>query len=303
LAYWGLKPADVMRTVQTGFEGAVVGQVQEGNQVFDVVVVLPAEQRQQPADVLQLPIQTPSGVMLRLQDVAEIQQVSGRYMILHSGAQRLQTVTCNVADRDLVSFFAELKQRVYDEVSFSADIYPEFTGAAVAQAQSREDLMVHSTLAGVAVLLLLYIALQSLRNMSLVLINLPFSLVGGVIAVLFTNGVLSIGSLVGFVTLFGITLRNSIMLVSHFHYLVVEEGLPWDAATAIRGAQERLPSILITALVTALAMLPIAMNSDSPGREVMGPMASIIIGGLISSTVLNLLVLPSIMLRYGRFEK
>jgi len=303
LAYWGLKPADVMRTVQTGFEGAVVGQVQEGNRVFDVVVVLPAKQRQQPSDVLQLPIQTPSGVMIRLKDIAEIQQVSGRYMILHSGAQRLQTVTCNVEDRDLVSFFAELKQRVHEEVNFSADIYPEFTGAAVAQAQSKEDLIVHSTLAGIAVLLLLYVALQSLRNMSLVLINLPFSLVGGVIAVLFTNGVLSIGSLVGFVTLFGITLRNSIMLVSHFHYLVVEEGRTWNSETAIRGAQERLPSILITALVTALAMLPIAMNSDSPGREVMGPMASIIIGGLISSTILNLLVLPSIMLRYGKFEK
>ncbi|MDH5358811.1 MAG: efflux RND transporter permease subunit, partial [Gammaproteobacteria bacterium] len=303
LAYWGLRPVDVMRTVQTGFEGSVVGQVHEGNRVFDVVVVLPANQRRQPDDVRNLPIQTPSGVMLRLQDVADVQQVSGRYMILHAGAQRLQTVTCNVSGRDLVSFFAELKKRVREEVAFSADIYPEFTGAAVAQAQSREDLIVHSVLAGVAVLLLLYVALQSLRNMSLVLINLPFSLVGGVIAVLFTNGVLSIGSLVGFVTLFGITLRNSIMLVSHFHYLVVEDGEPWNAATAIRGAQERLPSILITALVTALAMLPIAMNSDSPGREVMGPMASIIIGGLISSTVLNLLVLPSIMLRYGRFEK
>lgn len=303
LAYWGLKPVDVMRTVQTGFGGTVVGQVQEGNHIFDVVVILPVQQRQQPDDVKNLPIQTPSGVMLRLQDVANVQQVSGRYMILHAGAQRLQTVTCNVSGRDLVSFFAELKQRVHDEVEFSADIYPEFTGAAVAQAQSREDLIVHSTLAGVAVLLLLYIALQSLRNMSLVLLNLPFSLVGGVIAVLLTNGVLSIGSLVGFITLFGITLRNSIMLVSHFHYLVVEEGRPWNSETAIRGAQERLPSILITALVTALAMLPIAMNSDSPGREVMGPMASIIIGGLISSTILNLLVLPSVMLRYGRFKK
>jgi Cu/Ag efflux pump CusA len=292
-----------MRTVQTGFEGTVVGQVREGNRVFDVVVVLPAAQRQQPDDVANLPIQTSAGVMLRLKDVATIQQVSGRYMILHAGAQRLQTVTCNVTGRDLTSFFAELKQRVHDEVEFSADIYPEFTGAAVAQAQSREDLLVHSTLAGVGVLLLLYIALQNLRNMSLVLMNLPFSLVGGVIAVLLTNGVLSIGSMVGFVTLFGITLRNSIMLVSHFQYLVQEEGAQWNAETAIRGAKERLPSILITALVTALAMLPIAMNSDSPGREVMGPMASIIIGGLISSTVLNLLVLPSIMLRYGKFEK
>lgn len=303
LAYWGLRPVDVMETVHAGFEGAVVGQINEDNRVFDVVVVLPPSQRQQPEDVLMLPIKTPSGVMLKLKDIAQIQQVSGRHMILHAGAQRLQTVTSNVTGRDVVSFFAELKQRVHDDVEFSAEIYPEFTGAAVAQAQSREDLLVHSTLAGVAVLLLLFIALQSLRNMSLVLINLPFSLVGGVIAVLLTNGVLSIGSLVGFVTLFGITLRNSIMLVSHFQYLVVEEGLPWNAATAIRGAQERLPSILITALVTALAMLPIALNSDNPGREVMGPMASIIIGGLISSTILNLLVLPSIMLRYGRFVK
>jgi CzcA family heavy metal efflux pump len=303
LAYWGLKPLEVMQTVRTGFEGAVVGQVYEGNQVFDVVVVLPAEQRQQPQDVKDLPIKTPDGVMLRLQDVATVQQVSGRYMILHAGAQRLQTVTCNVSGRDLTSFFAELKQRVHEEVEFPADIYPEFTGAAVAQAQSREDLIVHSTLAGIAVLLLLYMALQSLRNMLLVLINLPFSLVGGVVAVLMTGGVLSIGSLVGFVTLFGITLRNAIMLVSHYQHLVVDEGEQWNAETAIRGAQERLPSILITALVTALAMLPIALNSDSPGREIMGPMASIIIGGLISSTVLNLVVLPSIMLRYGRFNK
>lgn len=303
LAYWGLKPVDVMSVVQTGFEGTVVGQIQEENRVFDVVVVLPAEQRQQPSDVRMLPITTPSGVRLHLQDIADIKQVSGRYMILHAGAQRLQTVTCNVAGRDLTSFFADLKQQVHNKVSFSADIYPEFTGAAVAQAQSREDLIVHSSLAGIAVLLLLYMALQSMRNMTLVLVNLPFSLVGGVIAVLLTNGVLSIGSLVGFITLFGITLRNSIMLVSHYHYLVVEEGRPWNAQTAIQGAQERLPSILITALVTALAMLPIAMNADSPGREVMGPMASIIIGGLITSTALNLLVLPSIMLRYGKFYK
>ncbi|WP_417499120.1 efflux RND transporter permease subunit [Methylophaga sp.] len=302
LAYWGLRPAEVMQAVRTGFDGAVVGQVYEGNQVFEVVVVLPEELRKQPQQLRALPIQTPEGVMLRLQDIAVIQQVSGRHMIQHRGSQRLQTVTANVTDRDLSSFFAELKQRVHDEVAFTADIYPEFTGAAVAQAQSREDLIVHSTLAGLAVLLLLYVALQSFRNMILVLINLPFSLVGGVLAVVLTNGVLSIGSLVGFVTLFGITLRNAIMLVSHYQYMVTEEGAAWNLDTAIRGAQERLPSILITALVTALAMLPIAINSDSPGREIMGPMASIIIGGLISSTVLNLLVLPSVMLRYGRFK-
>jgi CzcA family heavy metal efflux pump len=303
LAYWGLKPVEVMNTVKTAFEGWKVGQAYQENMVFDVVVVLAAEKRKHIQDVRDLPIRTPSGMMLRLQDVAEIEQKTGRHMILHAGAQRLQTVTCNVVDRDLNSFFKELKQQVHDKVQFPADIYPEFTGAAVAQAKSREDLIVHSSLAGFAVLLLLYMALNSLRNLILVLLNLPFSLVGGVIAVLLTGGVLSIGSLVGFVTLFGITLRNSIMLVSHYQYLVVDEGEPWNLDTALRGAKERLPSILITALVTALAMLPIAMNSDSPGREIMGPMASIIIGGLISSTILNLLVLPSIMLRYGKFTK
>lgn len=303
LAFWGLSPKLVMDTLKTAYDGTAVGQVYEGNQVFDVVVVVPETLRQQPRHVRELPIRAADGFMLRLEDVATVKQVSGRHAILHRDAQRLQTVTCNVADRDLTSFFNELRERVHAEVEFSADIYPEFTGAAIAQAQSREDLIVHSSLAGIAVLLLLYLALRSVRNVALVLINLPFSLVGGVIAVLITNGVLSIGSMVGFVTLFGITLRNSIMLVSHFQYLVVEEGAKWNLDTAIRGAQERLPSILITALVTSLAMLPIAVNSDNPGREIMGPMASIIIGGLVSSTILNLLVLPSVMLRYGRFEK
>lgn len=303
LAFWGLTPKQVMNTLKTAYDGVAVGQVHEGNQVFDVVVIVPEALRQQPRHVRELPIRAADGVMLSLQDVATIQQVSGRHAILHRDAQRLQTVTCNVSGRDLTSFFDELRERVHKEVDFSADIYPEFTGAAIAQAQSREDLIVHSSLAGIAVLLLLFLALRSVRNVSLVLINLPFSLVGGVIAVLVTNGVLSIGSMVGFVTLFGITLRNSIMLVSHYQYLVVEEGHTWDLDTAIRGAQERLPSILITALVTALAMLPIAVNSDNPGREIMGPMAAIIIGGLISSTILNLLILPSVMLRYGKFTK
>jgi len=121
--------------------------------------------------------------------------------------------------------------------------------------------------------------------------------------VFLTGGMISVGSMVGFVTLFGITVRNSIMLISHFRYLVESEGQEWNLATAIQGAQERLPSILMTALVTALAMLPIAFNSDNPGREIMGPMAGIIIGGLASSTILNLLNMPTVMVRFGRFDR
>jgi len=153
------------------------------------------------------------------------------------------------------------------------------------------------------VLIFIYIALGSVRHVALTLLNLPFALLGGVAAVVLTDASLSVGSFVGFVTLFGITVRNCIMLISHYRHLIVHEGQVWSAATALRGAQERLPSILMTALVTALAMLPVAFDSDNPGREIMGPMAAIIIGGLASSTMLNLLLLPAILLRYGRFGR
>ncbi|HQT26975.1 MAG TPA: efflux RND transporter permease subunit, partial [Burkholderiales bacterium] len=140
------------------------------------------------------------------------------------------------------------------------------------------------------------------RNLILIFINLPFALIGGVLAVLLSDTGLSVGSLVGFITLFGITLRNSIMMLSHYEHLVAEAGLNWEPETALRGAQERLAPILMTALVTALGLLPLALGSNAPGREIEGPMAIVILGGLFTSTALNLLLLPSLALRYGRFE-
>ncbi len=151
--------------------------------------------------------------------------------------------------------------------------------------------------------LLLAIVFRSGRSLLLVLVNLPFALVGGVLAVFATGGLLSIGSLVGFVTLFGITTRNSILMISHFEHLVHEEGFAWGLDTAIRGASERLLPILMTALVTALGLLPLAIGTGEAGREIEGPMAIVILGGLVTSTVLNLLVLPTLALRYGRFAK
>jgi CzcA family heavy metal efflux pump len=301
LASWGLRPMQVIDAMQVAYEGRVVGRSYQDERVIDVAVVLDPEERQRPGDVAELPLRTPDGVLVPLGRIADIRETAGRYNILHRGAQRVQTVTCNVAERDLGEFMKELEKRVLDQVSFSTRVFPEFTGAGVERARAREDLVVHSLLAGVGVLVLVYVAIGSVRNVMLMLLNLPFSLVGGVVAALVTGGTMSVGSMVGFVTLFGITVRNSIMLVSHYRYLVEVDGLPWNMDTAVRGAQERLPSILMTALVTALAMLPIAVDSDNAGREIMGPMAAIIIGGLVSSTVLNLLVLPSVILHYGRF--
>ena len=152
-------------------------------------------------------------------------------------------------------------------------------------------------------MLLLSVVMGNYRNLLLVLANLPFALVGGVLAAWTTGGNVSLGSLVGFVTLFGMTLRNSIMMISHYEHLVAAEGMTWGLNAALRGASERLAPILMTALVTGLGLLPLAIGSGDPGREIEGPMAIVILGGLLTSTSLNLLVLPTLALRYGRFEK
>lgn len=303
LATWGLQPDEVMQAVQIAFEGEAVGKINKGNRVFDVTVISREENRRKPEDVRKLPIRTASGNIIALENVADIQQTGGRYNILHQGAQRVQSVTAHVKDSDLESLMTELKRRVIAEIEFPTGTYPEFTGALVERAQARNELIIYSLLSGIGVLLLIYIAIGSFRNMLLMLLNVPFALVGGVFAVILTGNLISVGSMVGFVTLFGITVRNSIMLVSHYQHLVEVDNMPWNVHTAIQGANERLPSILMTALVTALAMLPIAFDSDNAGREIMGPMASIIIGGMASSTILNLLIMPTVMLRYGSFRK
>lgn len=302
LASLGLRPVEVMNAIKVAYEGQVVGRINKGNRIYDVAVFLQDDYRQQPQTVGKLPLQTLDGKFITLDQVADITQTGGRYNILHRGAQRVQTVTSHVEGRDLESFMDELRERVLNEVQFPAGTYPEFTGASIERAKAREELTLHATLTGIAVLILIYIAIGGFRNVLLILLNLPFSMVGGVLAVILTGGSISVGSMVGFVTLFGITVRNSIMLISHYKYLVETEGLPWNMDTAIQGAQERLPSITMTALVTALAMLPIAFDSDNPGREIMGPMAGIIIGGLASSTILNLLIMPTVMLHFGRFK-
>ncbi|HYN54210.1 MAG TPA: efflux RND transporter permease subunit [Methylotenera sp.] len=303
LALWGLQPTDVLDNIRIAYESVPITQVYQGSRVIGVSVVLDLEDRDDVQEAGNLPLFNPEGKLLRLRDVADIVQENGRSKILHAGAKRIQTVTANVVDRDIDSFTKELKSKIQNDVVLSNGAYLEFTGAAEANAKSRQALVLQSFLAAVAVFLMLYIAFGRLRNLLLTFANLPFALIGGVLAVLFTGGWISLGSLVGFVTLFGITLRNSIMMVSHYQHLIDTENCVWGLETCIRGASERLPSILMTALVTALGLLPLAAGSGQPGREIEGPMATIIVGGLVTSTILNLLILPTIMLHFGRFEK
>lgn len=303
LLQWGLSSTDVLDTIRASYESMPVAQVYEGSRVVGVSVLLDAASRNNLGKIAKLPIINNEGKLIKLSDIADITQENGRSKILHSGAKRIQTVTANVSGRDIQGFTDEMKLKLQKEVHLSPGNYLAFTGEAEAQAKSREDLIVHSLLATVGIFLMLYIAFGRLRNLLLTFANLPFALIGGVFAVMLTGGWISLGSLVGFVTLFGITLRNSIMLVSHYQHLIDFEGMEWGLETAIQGASERLPSILMTALVTALGLLPLAAGSGQPGREIEGPMATIIVGGLITSTILNLLILPTIMLHFGKFEK
>lgn len=303
VARWGFDPVDVLDSLRVAYSGENVGEVYEGNRVFEVNVILPPEKRGSVDAVRSLPLRAPAGNYVRLSDIADVFESAGRYVILHEGARRVQTITCNVKGRDVASFVADARRAVLAKVSMPSGTYVDFTGAAEAEARSRRDLLVHSAIALAGIALLLSIVMGNARNLMLVAVNLPFALVGGVFAAIATQEPLSVGSMVGFVTLFGITLRNSIMMISHYEHLVGVEGQPWGLDTVIRGATERLVPILMTSLVTALGLLPLAIGRNAPGREIEGAMATIILGGLVTSTALNLLILPTLAHRYGKFGK
>lgn len=309
LTDFGLRPVDVLETIQTAYQGEVVAQVYQQSQTTDVAVMLDAASRRDPEAVGNLALTGASGRRVALREVADVFLTSGRFSILHEGARRRQIVTCNPAGRDVQSFVADARRAIAARVSLPPGMYVEFAGAAAAQRAATHELLLHGAIALVGILLLLSIVLGHWRHLLLVLVNLPLALAGGVLAIYVVGalegpeaGALSMGALVGFVTLFGITTRNAIMLISHYEHLVHHEGQTWNLATAIRGASERLVPILMTASVTALGLLPLALGSGEAGREIEGPMARVILGGLITSTLLNLLVLPLLSHRFARWE-
>ena len=301
LQRWGLNPVEVLDAVSTTYQGNIVGQVYEGDRAFNVIALIDRVNRDDPSSIGTLPIRTPGGTFVPLSQLADIVPSSGRYLVRHEGARRVQTITANVADSDVAGFVAAAKARIAANVKLPAGTYVAFAGTAQAQADARRELLVNTLIAAVGIILLLSVVTRNWRNLLLVLANLPFAMVGGVLAVLLTGGQLSLGALIGFVTLAGITLRNSIMMISHFEHLVAIDGRDWNAATAMEGASDRLVPIVMTSLVTALGLLPLAVGMGDPGREVEGPMAVVILGGLMTSMVLNLLALPTLALAFGRF--
>ena len=302
LVRWGFAPTDVLDVVRSAYAGDTVGQTYQGNQVFNVVLILNAKDRSSVSDIGNLPLRAPDGTLVPLKQVADIYEASGRYQIMHQGGQRMASVTFNVVGASTSAVVQAARDRIASQVKLPAGTYVQFAGSAQAQAQAQSNLILNSIIVGVAIVLLLSIVTRRWQNLLLILVNVPFALVGGVLAVFGTGGLLTLGSMIGFVTVFGITVRNSILIISHYEHLVAVEGMSWELATAIEGAGDRLTPILMTSLVTGLGLLPLAIGSGAPGQEIEGPMAIVILGGLLTSMVLNLLVLPTLALRYGRFE-
>ena len=245
-------------------------------------------------------IETPSGAQVPLGEVAEVTMVPAPNEIKREGASRRIDVTCNVTGRDLGSVAREIEAKVRDTITFDREYHPEFLGEYAARAQSRQRLLALSGFSLIGILLIIYLDFKTVRLTALVFLTLPFALIGGVLGSLMSGGVLSLGSLVGFVTVLGIAARNGIMLVSHYRHLEEEEGMPFGQELVVRGSLERLAPILMTALATGLALVPLVLAGNKPGHEIEHPMAVVILGGLVTSTVLNLFLLPPLYAAFGR---
>lgn len=294
----GLSAQDVTEWVDMALAGEVAATVLDEHKTFDVVVKFEQGAKASLEALRNTPIDTPSGSKVPLSQVTEVVEDTGPNTLNRENVQRRIIIQANVADRDLGSVIDEIRSKVGANVSLPQGYYLQYGGQFEAQEKAAKLISGLSVVAVGAIFLLLYIALDSWRLAALVMANLPLALIGGVVFVFFTGGTLSIASLVGFITLFGIATRNGIMLVTHYQHLIQEEKVSFREAI-VQGSLERLSPILMTAIVTGVGLVPLALGVGQPGKEIQQPMAVVILGGIFSSTFLNMVVIPALYLKYG----
>lgn len=297
---YGIKPGDVRRAQSAIMASIEVGDIYIDQKAFDVAVWGKPSLRNDLTSLRELLLDTPDGGHVRLEDVADVRIVPTPNHIEHEGVSRRIDVLANVRGRDLGAVVGDV-ERVLQEVDFPLEYHPELLGEFAERAAAQDRILVAGLAAVIVIFFLLHTSLGNWRLAILTFLTLPWALVGGILAAyLASNGILSLGSLVGLLTILGIATRNGIMMISHFQHLEEEEGEPFGLGLVLRGARERLAPILMTALTTGLALVPLVIAGNIPGHEIEHPMAIVILGGLFTSTVLNLFVVPVLYLRFGK---
>jgi CzcA family heavy metal efflux pump len=296
---YGLKPGDVRRAAATLVAGTEVSDMHRDGKVYDVMVWGTSQARDNLISIRNLLISTPNGGTVRLGDVANVKLLPTPNLIARENNSRRIDVGLNIHGRDLGAVVSDVQQRL-SAIKFPLEYHAELLGEYQERQAAQQNLLLFGIVAAIGVFLLLQSAFKSWRLATLAFFTLPSALVGGVLAAFATGGVISMGSLVGFFTVFGVAARNGIMLINHCQHLEREEGEPFGPGLVLRGARERLAPILMTALAAGLALVPLVIFGNIPGQEIEYPMAIAILGGLLTSTVLNLFVVPSLYLRFGK---
>ncbi|MBK6653307.1 efflux RND transporter permease subunit [Zoogloea sp.] len=303
LARHGLSIRQVAETVEMAFSGMAVSRVQQGQASYDLAVRFDPSAKANLDAIRSTLVTTASGARIPLSALADIRNDRAPYYITRENVQRKMVVMANVAGRDLASVVDDIRRKIAAQVKQPAGYHVEYGGQFESAEEAGRTLLFLGVGVIVGIFLLLFVAFRTARDALLVMLNLPLAIIGGVIGVFAAGGVLSVASIIGFITLFGIATRNGVMMIAHIHHLVEHEGVR-DAAEAVRrGAEERLVPILMTALAAGLALVPLALAAGQPGSEIQSPMAIVILFGLGSSTLLNMIVVPALYLRFGAIHE
>ncbi|MBX9851307.1 MAG: CusA/CzcA family heavy metal efflux RND transporter [Cytophagaceae bacterium] len=296
---YGLQVGKVVENLQTILNGRTVSQMLDGQMSFDIIVRTTEAERSDVEIIRESLIQTPSGELIPLKLVADIFYENGPNTINHENTQRRIIVSCNVAERDLGSTVEDIQKKIREEVKLPAGYFIQYGGQFESQKSASKLILILSIFSFAGIYLVLFTHFKSPRIVLQIMLNIPLALIGSVIAVMLTGGVFSIASMVGFITLTGIASRNGIMMISHYIHLVEHEGEKFGKEMIIRGSLERLSPVLMTALVAALALIPLTLAKDAAGKEILYPVATVILGGLLSSTLLDMIVTPVVFYKFG----
>jgi Cu/Ag efflux pump CusA len=297
----GVKPGDVRRAAAVLISGITAGNLFEEQKVFDVVVWGTPEIRQSVSDLRNLLVDVPGGGHVPLGEVADVRTKPNPTVVRHESASKFMDVTATVVGRSVGSVAGEVNRAIH-QVSFPLDYHAELLGGFVERQADRTRLLTLAVAAAIGIFLLLQAAFGSWRVATLVFLTLPMSLAGGIVAALISGGTITLGSLAGLAAVLAIAVRGAVVLIRHYQNLHRNEGQPFGAELVLRGTRDRLVPILMTALATAVVLLPLAFGGATAGLEIVGPMAVVTFGGLFTSTVLNLFVIPALYLRHGFTE-